>query len=162
MSGAEFSVVVFEAVVGFLCIDVRAHGDALYWLPYIEHISTLTAFRQTQRIPDSRLVTQVDLTLLRLRLFVSRRELHHTRESARIALSFLRVMTVDPTVTMVVHAPSPVSLLGETDDIVVSGIMAALEEIADAVHRGVTLDIWNPPDFDDFSDEDADEDADAA
>jgi hypothetical protein len=35
-------------------------------------------------------------------------------------------------------------------------------EIADAVHRGVTLDIWNPPAFDDFSDEDADEDADAA
>jgi hypothetical protein len=142
----EIDAVVFEALIRFFCVDLMAHdGHDARWIPYIEHGATLVALRQTRRIMDPCVLTQIELTLLRARLFVSRRRLDDARFRGRIAMSYIRLMVDNPGVSVVMDSPGPVYAFRENDALVQRDMFAAETDFLRAVQRNVVLDMWEPP-----------------
>jgi hypothetical protein len=161
MSGAgELDVVIFEVLIHFFC-GVTASASCLEWWETLRmHGLTLVSLRQTRRIANSHLLTQIELTLMRVRLFISSREWDHARGSARIAMSYVRLMIHVPNVTTFMIVPQPDPLICETDDNVAGSLLLAEAGYHCAVDRGRMLDMWDPPsstDSDSGSDDDADD-----
>jgi hypothetical protein len=157
MIGAGEFNVIFEALIRFFCVDFMPRHDERIAdsAPYTAHASTLVALRQTQRIMDSRVLTQIELTLLRLRLFASRRELDEVRHSGRIAMNYLRVLFLSPDAASHMHFPGPVAAFRERVFDVTRGVLDAELGYLQSASRGELLDMWHPPAPEHDSDDDA-------
>jgi hypothetical protein len=141
----EIDAVVFDELVRFFCVDFMAHeGRVAIWRPYLEHSTTLVALRQTRRM-DPRARTQIEMTLLRAQLFASRRRLDDARWRGRIAMSYIRLMLVNPGVIMVMDSPGAVYAFRETDALMQNDVLAAQTDFLRALQRNEVLDMWNPP-----------------
>jgi hypothetical protein len=141
----EIDAVVFDELIRFLCVNFMAHeGRGAGWVPYLDHGATLVALRQTRRM-DSRVRTQIELTLLRARLVASRLRLDDARWRGRIAMSYVRLMVTNPGVSLVMDAPGTVYAFRETDALVQNNVLVAETDFLRAVQRNVVLDMWAPP-----------------
>jgi hypothetical protein len=155
MVGAGEFTVIFDALIRFLCIGFMPRHDERFAdsAPYTAHASMLVALRQTQRFMDSRALTQIELTLLRLQLFASRRELDVVRRSGRIAMDYLRVLCLTPNVALQMTFPAPVHAFRERIFDVPRGIIDVELGYQLSVQRGELLDMWNPPTAEDDSED---------
>jgi hypothetical protein len=141
----EIDAVVFDELVRFFCVDFMAHeGRVAIWRPYLEHSTTLVALRQTRRM-DPHVRTQIEMTLLRAQLFASRRRLDDARWRGRIAMSYIRLMLVNPGAVMVMDTPGAVYAFRETDALMRDDVLAAQADYLRALQRNELLDMWAPP-----------------
>jgi hypothetical protein len=177
MAGAGQGVeVVFLSVVHFFCdVDdmTRRAGAAGCWHQFRLHGLTLASLRQARHM-EPRMAAQIDMSLLRVRVAFREIQLDHARWSFRMAMSYVRLSVVDPSVGAQIAPPPPRRVLGETDANVTLMVDNAALYFQRAFTRGVALDIWNPPsstaasedeeeesDFDDDASVVPDEDSDA-
>jgi hypothetical protein len=147
MVGAGEFNIVFETLIRFFCIDFRARDDGrvAHWEPHIAHASTLVALRQSQRILDSRVLAQIELALLRLRLFINLLELDEARNSGRIAMAYVRLLVDSPDAALAMVSPGPVRAFREDAGQVPMAMFTAQLEIARSFNRNELLDILHPP-----------------
>jgi hypothetical protein len=146
MSGAG---VVFDALVYFFCEGITDQSLALSWWDLARaHGLTLVAIRQSRRIADPHMLTQIELTLLRVRVFVRGRERDYARYSARLAMSYVRLMIrhedIGRAAASVMAMPAPDRRIGETPETVALANYLAETEFRRAVRNGYVVMMFDP------------------
>ena len=148
MAGAgQNDEVVFLSVVHFFCdVDdmTRRAGAAGCWLHFRLHGLTLASLRQARHM-EPHIAAQINTSLLRIRVTVRELQLDHARWSYRMAMSYVRLVVVHPTIGAHLARQPPRRVLGENDANVAMMVHNAAVDFQRAFTRGVALDIWDPP-----------------
>jgi hypothetical protein len=94
------------------------------------------------------MLTQIELTLLRVRLCVRGRERDYARYSARLAMSYVRLMIrhedIGRSAASVMVMPAPDRLIGETPENVATATFVAETDFRRAVRNNYVVMMFDP------------------
>jgi hypothetical protein len=115
------------------------------WFDVCSHAVALVALRQTQCIRTLHLLTQIELTLLRTRVYLGQREAECIRHGARYAMSYIRMMIRNRLASIMMDEPPPLRELGETLENVERAVRDATLDLERANRRREPLLMMSPP-----------------
>ena len=136
--------VVFDEIARFFVEGVTPQSLALVRRnPAHAHGQTLVAIRQSHRI-DAKFLHIIEVTLLRIRVYVQNHDLHHACFVARIAMTYVRTMISHEDIraaTAVMDMPPPDPRIGESTQGVAITNWAIETYVRHAVRTGQRVEV---------------------
>jgi hypothetical protein len=135
---------VFDEIARFFVEGVTPQSLALVRRnPAHAHGQTLVAIRQSHRI-DAKFLHIIEVTLLRIRVYVQSDDLHHARFVARLGMTYVRAMISHDDIraaTAVMGMPAPDPRIGETTQSVAGANWTIETYVRHAVRTGQMVEV---------------------